>query len=104
MLGFLGALGLGGKIVAGGVGLAAITAGFATCSKNMTGENDKKYYREKIGKLEAKNKSLVEKNHGLEIKIIKKQISIEEKEMSKIKSEWKKLDRKRKLRCEKECK
>ena len=103
MLGFLTSMGIG-KVVAGGVGVAALTAGISTCSKNMTGADDKKYYREQIGKLSAENKSLVKKNHDMQIKIIKKEITLGEKEMGKIKSEWKKLDRKRKLRCEKECK
>ena len=103
MLGVLGGLGLG-KIIAGTVGVAALTAGVSTCSKNMSGENDKKYYRDQIKELTKDNKKLVEEKHAMELKIVRKQVSLGEKEMANIKSEWKKLDRKRKLRCEKECK
>ena len=103
MFGFLGTIGIG-KAIAGTVGVTAVLASIATCSKNMSGENDKKYYRKKIGKLEKENKSLTTKFYEMKIKIIKKQVAMGEEEMATIKSEWKKLNRKRKLRCEQECK
>lgn len=97
----------------------ASVAGFAAKGiHDFTNQDVVEHTLERCEKIEGKHGKLVKRISSLETELIKKDEKLnrkwkklEGKELKKVQSEWKKLskkegrfDKKRKLRCEKECK